>query len=135
MPMTNILSRSLTSSLNQVASKTTLLVDPNSGRLETRRLLLSALNYSVRIASCPREVFQLETEGELQTAILSDALGSFQMQAVAEYIRHRWPRTKILVIGRAVPALEDHLYDETVEASAGPAQFLAIIERCSRDHS
>jgi hypothetical protein len=76
-------------------------------------------------------MFQLETEGGLQTAILSDALGSFQMQAVAEYIRHRSPRTKILVIGRAIPALEDHLYDETVEASVDQGQFLAIIERCS----
>ena len=117
--------------LNRTKGKATLLVDPDLSLLEARKLVLSTANYSVRIASAPRDVFQLQPEEDPQIVVLSDTLGSFQLQAVAEYVRHRWPRARILILGNAVPALEDALYDDSVEARFDAADFLAVVRRCS----
>jgi ActR/RegA family two-component response regulator len=93
--------------LNRSAGRTTLLVDPDPSLLETRRLLLLSASYSVQTACAARDVYQFQPEDEPEIAVLSDALGSSQLLAVAEYVRHRWPRARIVIIGKAVPALED----------------------------
>ncbi len=109
-----------------------LLVDPDPLQLITRKSLLSGSCSSVQTACMSKQVFEMQPEEEPNIAILSDALGSFHLQAVAEYIRHRWPHTRILVIGEAAPALEDQLYDETVPSDSSQEEFLRVIRKCSR---
>ena len=86
---------------NRWTGKVALLVDPDPLLLETGRLLLSVYCESVQTASTCYDVAELPHEEKPQVAILSDRLGSFQLVAVAEYVRHRWPSASILVVGRA----------------------------------
>ena len=107
-----------------------LLVDPDPQRLEARRMLLAGSGSSVERACTPCEVFGLDLEEHPQVTILSAALGAFQLQAVAEYVRHRWPHTKILVVGETEPHLEDHLYDDAVAEGFDPSEFVFAVKRC-----
>jgi hypothetical protein len=105
-------------------------VDPDVLLLEAGRLLLSGGSASVLTACACVEVCRLPPEDKPQIAVLSERLGSFQLLAVAEYVRHRWPRARIFVVGRAALFLEDPLYDEAVAAGTGNLEFLAAIEKC-----
>jgi DNA-binding response OmpR family regulator len=118
--------------LRQSTGRTILLVDPDPSLLETRRLLLLSAGYSVQTACAARDVFAFQPEDEPEIVVLSDALGSVQLLAVAEYVRHRWPRARIVIIGKAGP-LEDQLYDETVDAPLNPTEFLAALRPRSHD--
>ena len=115
--------------LERLGGKTALLVDPDPHCLEARWMLLSGSGSPPQSVCAPSEVFGMQLDGEPGVVVLSDSLGSFQLQAVAEYIRHRWPRARILIIGRTVPLLDDQLYDECVADGLSPAEFLAVVER------
>jgi hypothetical protein len=135
MQLAEIHPRCTASDLDQLSGKAILLVDPDGSLVEHRRQLLSDFCRSVRAASNSFDVFELRREDEPQIAILSDALGCTQLPELAEYVRHRWPSARILVIGQAVPFLEDQLYDETVAAGFSPPEFVAAVARyCHTSH-
>jgi hypothetical protein len=62
-------------------------------------------------------------------AMLSDRLGRYLLEKAAATIRRQWPRTRILIIGKAAMVLEDHLYDEQIDRSSDPQQVLAELEK------
>jgi hypothetical protein len=107
-----------------------LLAEPDPHLLDARKRLLCNTSYRVHAVRTPCEVFEIQPEDDPHIVLLSDALGEHQLNAVAEYARHRWPHARILIIGESTPALEDHLYDETVSGASSPAEFLAAVERC-----
>lgn len=93
-------------------------------------MLLAGSGSIVEQACTPCEVFGLDIEDEPRVAVLSAALGAFQLRAVAEYVRHRWPHSRILVIGRPEPNMEDYLYDETIAENCDPDEFVFALKRC-----
>ncbi len=133
MQLTRIPTHCIAPRLDRFAGKATLLVDPDPVLLEAKKLLLSGSCSSVHTARTPVEVFNMQPEDEPQIAVFSDALGSFQLEAVAEYVRHRWPRARILVVGQAAPYLNDQLYDETVTADFNPTEMHTAVQ--SRSHN
>jgi hypothetical protein len=114
------------------AQAVALLVDPDPLLLEAGKRLLYGSSISVQTACACVDVSRLPLDDEPQIAVLSERLGSFQLLAVAEYIRHRWPHAKIAVAGRANLFLEDHLYDEAFAEGSSNLDFLAAVERCAR---
>jgi len=108
-----------------------LLVDPNPQLLEVKRRFLCRCSNRIETASSPREVFRLQTSTDPEMVVLTDALGRDQLSSVAEYARRRWPKARILVIGKAAEALEDPLYDEAVAADFAPADLWNAVQRCS----
>jgi hypothetical protein len=130
MQLLNSTTRPDVPGLNQRPGNAALLVDPDPYLLETRQFLLSSFSKSITTVRVAWDVFRLQLKPEPQIVVLSDTLGSFQLREVAEHVRHRWPRARILVVGTAVPALEDPDYDETVTADSGPTEFLAAVARC-----
>ena len=129
MQLTYVSERSDTPVRNRWVGKVALLVDPDPLLLEAGKLLLSGYCESVQTASTCYDVAELPHEDKPQIAVLSDRLGSFQLLAVAEYVRHRWPMTSILVVGRAASFLEDRLYDGVVAVGSSNLEFLAAIEK------
>jgi len=91
-----------------------LLIEPAMTPRSDRDVLLRAANYCVTAVLDVREMFELRFEKPVALAVLNDLLGPFGLRAAAESVRRQWPLAKILVIGCAVPTLEDHLYDETI---------------------
>jgi hypothetical protein len=69
---------------------------------------------------------------ELQIAVLSDTLGPFQSQEVAENVRWNWLQAGTLIFGQANSFLEDQLYGENVAGWLRPAGFRGEVELCSR---
>ena len=109
--------------------ETALLVDIDPDVLEARWLLMSGDHQSASTLP-PRELYEMNEEWEPQIAVLSDTLGPFQLPEVAAYVRRRWPRARILVVGEASLYLEDQLYDENMTGWFSPAEFRAAVERC-----
>lgn len=116
----------------QPAQKAVLLVAPSTLLLEAGKLLLSPFCRSVQTAGACVDVSNLSQSEEPQFVILSDQLGTLHLQAVAELVRHRWPRARITVVGRAALLLEDQLYDEAVVVTPTDLGFLAVLEDCVR---
>ena len=117
---------------NRPEGKTALLVDPDPLLLEAGKLLLAEICGSVQTACACVDVSRLALDDDPQIAVLSERLGAFQLLAVAEYVRHRWPLARILVVGRAALFLDDPLYDEAIAGGSSNLDFLAAVERCAR---
>jgi len=79
-----------------------------------RERLLREADYCVTALVDVRQLFDLRLETPVAFAIVNDLLGSFGLRDATEAVRRQWPLAKILVIGCAVPTLEDHLYDEAI---------------------
>ncbi len=109
-----------------------LHVDPDPVALATRQALLARYDIPVRTASDGFGVFGMDAPPEPGTVVLSQRLGRFHLEAVAEYARHRWPWARILVLGSLEPTLEEQLYDETLPGSCNNLEFLRAIERSTR---
>jgi hypothetical protein len=43
-------------------------------------------------------------------------------------VRQRWPKAKILVLGRAVPALDDPLYDDEIRQNSQEIEIRDVIK-------
>ena len=112
---------------------TVLLADSDLELLSYRALLLSRSNYIVVTASNYREVFDLRGESRFCLAVLSSNFGELALRAAAEFIRRRWPSTRILILGSTRPPLDDSLYDEAVEYRFQPQEFLSVLERLRQD--
>ncbi len=112
------------------ACSVALIVEPDPRVLEeTTRVLLRACK-AVYAITAPGAVYEWQPCEELVVAVLSAAFGPFRLTAVTEYIRHRWPHARILVIGMTAPLLEDHLYDDALPALAGEQDILDAVGRC-----
>jgi hypothetical protein len=131
MQLTHSFASDSDSLLDGLTGMIALLVDPDLHLFSTSKVILSGLSYSVFSACSFGDVFDLQPQREPHIAVLSEKLGPAQLPAVAVYIRRRWPRTRILVVGRASSLLEDQLYDENVAGGCNPAEFRAAVERCS----
>jgi len=110
------------------AGKIALLVDPDPLLLAAGKLLLAGHYKSVRTACTCIDVCNLLPEEEPQFAVLSDRLGPFQLTAVAEYVWHRWPRTRTLLFGRTASSQIDRLSDGESDVGLSNMEFLAAIE-------
>ena len=130
MQMTGVFHHPFPPLLAQLMGNSTLLAEPDPRLLDERKRLLSDTCCRVHAVRTACEVFEIQPEIDPHIVLLSDALGEPQLTAVAEYTRHRWPHARILIIGEPTPALEDHLYDETVSGASSPAEFLEAVERC-----
>jgi hypothetical protein len=109
-----------------------LLVESDPHLLEAITPVLSFCGASVVMTCTPHAIYSRQLSvGEPGLFVLSDALGSLHLRAVAEQVRRRWGRSKILVIGPAIPMLDDPLYDESVPASFSQTEFLRAVRRCS----
>ena len=105
-----------------------LLVEPAMIPRSDRERVLSAANYCVTAVRDVRELFELRFEKPVAFAVLNDLLGAFGLRAAAESVRRQWPLARILVIGCAVPTLEDHLYDETISHRHEEDGFLDVFQ-------
>jgi len=112
---------------------TVLLADPDLELRSYRELLLSRSHYTVVTASNYREVFDLRGESRFRLAVLSSNFGELALRAAAEFIRRRWPSTRILILGSARPVLDDSLYDEAVDCRFQPQELLSVLERLWQD--
>ena len=109
-----------------------LLVEPAMIPRSDRERLLKAANYCVTTVLDVREMFELRFEKPVAFAVLNDLLGPFGLRAAAESVRRQWPLAKILVIGCAVPTLEDHLYDETITHRQEESGFLDVFQMLTK---
>jgi len=105
-----------------------LAVEPDSGVLSAKALLLTKANYCVTPATGLGDLFSLRTTKAFALAILSDRLGQRLLGTVAATVRRQWPRIRILILGQVPIALEDYLYDEHICRSSDPQQVLADLE-------
>ena len=110
-----------------------LLVEPAMTPRSNREQLLKAANYCVTAVLDVREMFELRFEKPIVFAVINDLLGPFGLRAAAESVRRQWPLAKILVIGCAVPTLEDHLYDETISHRHEESGFLDVLRLLTKD--
>jgi hypothetical protein len=105
-----------------------LAVEPDSGVLSAKTLLLTKANYCVTPATGLGDLFSLRNTKAFALAILSDRLGQRLLGTVAATVRRQWPRIRILILGQVPVALEDYLFDEQIARSSDPQQVLADIE-------
>lgn len=105
-----------------------LAVEPDSGVLSAKAVLLTKANYCVTPATGLGNLFSLGNTKAFALAILSDRLGPRQLGVVAETVRRQWPRIRILILGQVSIALEDYLYDEHICRSSDPQQVIADLE-------
>ncbi len=106
-----------------------LAVEPDIAVLNAGALLLTKANFCVTLASSDNELFILRHTRAIALAILSDRLGQRLLGMVAATVRRQWPRTRILILGKAPPVFEDHLYDEQMDRSSDPKQVVADLEK------
>lgn len=92
-----------------------LLVEPEFDLPANGALSLAASRYAVTIVSRHSNVFKLHPDAGFSLAVLNDALGLPALRSVARYVRRTWPAAQILMLRRVESALEDHLYDETID--------------------
>lgn len=107
-----------------------LLIEPDPRRMENERRALMGTSDAVHAVSLAAALYELQPPEEPLIAVISSALGAVQLSAVTEYVRHRWPRARILIVGEAYRVLEDHLYDETVSSHASEEEILIAVEKC-----
>ena len=110
------------------AAQSVLVVEADVIALDTRAAFLQGSGYTVTTARSLREI---ELQPELSVAILSLPFGTKVLQDIAEFIRRRWPRARILVIGDVQLALDDHLYDDAVHHFSREEEFLKALAKLS----
>ncbi len=118
---------------SDIAKGNVLLVEPAVIPRSNRERLLSAASYCVTAVRDVREMFDLRFESPVAFAVLNDLLGPIGLRAAAESVRRQWPLAKIVIIGCAVPALEDHLYDEAISHRLEEAEFIDVLQMLSKN--
>jgi hypothetical protein len=106
-----------------------LWVEPSLDLLRNKLLFEKRSSYSVTTASSHREVFDLRGGAAVAIAVLSDALGSLMLGAVARCVRSQWPSARIVLLKRKQPVLEDHLYDEDLDYGLLPKKLDGTLAR------
>jgi len=115
-------------SLPEVGKCNVLLVEPAMTPRSERDTLLGTTNCCVTSVRDVREMFNLRLEKPIVFAVLNDLLGTFDLRAAAESVRRQWPAAKILIIGSAVPTLEDHLYDDAISHRHDEKELLSALQ-------
>jgi hypothetical protein len=109
-----------------------LLVEPHPGSLYAELHRLLDAQYQVTSVQTDLQVFLLRSS-EINFAILSAALGTPTIRAVAESVRRQWPSARILILGNAQMVLDDHMYDEAVGGFADSERIFAAVQGFSVD--
>jgi hypothetical protein len=78
------------------------------------------------------ELNAISIQEEFDIAILDQTLSHSELRNACEYIRRKWPSTKILVICKEPEALDDPLYDERALPEMSSKTLLAMIERMTK---
>jgi len=100
-----------------------LLVEADFALLQSRALLLSALNIPVHKAAGYSEVTSIWDGASFSVVIINLAPSHVQAAKVAAYVRHKWPSAKILLLGNLTWEFDDPLYD-VVDPSYSPSAFV-----------
>jgi hypothetical protein len=92
-----------------------------------RDALLQRHHSRLSVVSTPLDLGAIPKLESFDIAILHHTLSRRGARNASEYIRHRWPRAKILVISNEEEILDDPLYDERVLPGLSPESLLAVI--------
>ena len=97
----------------------TLIVEPNTELLAVRSSLLTAADQYLAALNATIACEALQ-QIEVRLAVLSQSLETPMLTTLAEEIRMCWPNAGILIIGRSGLALDEQLYDESIELRCAP---------------
>jgi DNA-binding NtrC family response regulator len=107
----------------------TLLVDLEVELQESRLLLLSFLHVAVHSVASYAEVFRLNHAINFNLVVLNIYPNDQRASHVAAYVRRRWPRAKVLLLGTGCGCVEDPLYDDIVNPCCNPAELVQVAQR------
>ena len=107
-----------------------LLIEPDPTVLSSRTLMLTQFRYRVTVAMSHKEVACLRGS-KVHLAVVSASLSPDNLRATAEFIRRQWTSARILVVGDAVPVLEDQLYDEAIDTTSSSDELLVALRKLS----
>lgn len=123
------------SATNPSSRSPVLLIEPCHELLESRRLILGLLSQSVVAVSSSAELCGLLHHHTFSHVVIDTATKAPAVDEVKQAtritgeVRKSWPAAKILLLGPAPPGLEDHLYDDAVDACCNPAGLVAAARR------
>jgi hypothetical protein len=92
-----------------------------------RDALLQRHHSRLSVAASPLALGAIPKQESFDIAVLLNTLSRRGLRNASEYIRHRWPQAKILVISAEAEILDDPLYDESVLPGLPPESLLATI--------
>jgi hypothetical protein len=109
----------------------TLIVEPDPELLAVRSSLLTAAGQYLAALNATISCEALQ-QIEVRLAILSQSLETTMLTTLAEEIRLYWPDASILIVGRRGLALDDQLYDESIDLSCRPEELLSALFRLAQ---
>jgi hypothetical protein len=92
-----------------------------------RDALLQRHHSRLSVVATPLDLGAIPKQESFDIAILHHTLSRRGARNASKYIRHRWPRAKILVISTEEEILADPLYDERVLPGLPPEGLLTVI--------
>lgn len=98
-----------------------LIVDHNLELGHSRKLLLDSLGLPVDVAAGVSEVFRLSRKIQYRLVVVNVSKINGRTARIAECIRIRWPKARILLLGDTCGELYDWLYDDIVDPTNNPA--------------
>ena len=105
-----------------------LLIEPDAELSPSRLLLLELLGTPVHLARNLTETCNLRNAAFcLVTA--SATSNHAEMQSLLTSVRKLWPDAAILLLGDSAFGVEDHQYDEIVNAAHHPADLVSVARR------
>jgi hypothetical protein len=75
------------------------------------------------------DLLTIPKQESFEIAILHHMISAIEIRTFSEYIRRRWPCTRILVMCASPEFLDDPLYDEWIPPGYSPEMLLATVER------
>lgn len=96
---------------------------------QLHRVLFGSRRFLRAIRTRYRELWSEPGQQTLHVAILHNSLSLIELDDACRFIRHRWPRARILVVRGGEEFLDDELYDERVLPTVTPELLLATIQR------
>ncbi len=121
-------SNALTGSTGSLAMPV-LLVDSDPELRDSRSFLLSALSIPVSVVGSYEELCSLPTTNSYNLVALTVRPDEKRASQIAEYVRRRWPKAKILLLGESCGCVEDPLYDDIVNPRYNPAALVQAAQR------
>jgi len=94
-----------------------------------RDALLQRRNCGLCVVTSLWDLYAIHQQNSFDIATLHQTLSRREVRDASEYIRRRWPRTKILVICAETEFLDDPLYDEWVPPGLSQGILLEMIEQ------
>jgi hypothetical protein len=73
------------------------------------------------------DVLNIRETARFAVAVLEASIPVSHLRQTAEYIRRKWPRTVIVLLGDSAEGLDDALYDHRVPRSATPDALFTVI--------